>query len=151
MRAIHFRSSSAATGPTARRARFAADFRREYRVVPAIERPLDPAAWRITPPAAGSRDPLVVEFPWPLDRGLAQRTLGVAAGDAAIEGTALVADGERRWTFVPAAPWQPRAHALVAQPELEDPSGNRIGRAFETLDTTDDTHRPPTRLPFQPR
>jgi hypothetical protein len=39
----------------------------------------------------------------------------------------------------------------VAQPELEDPSGNRIGRAFETLDESDDTRRPPTRIPFQPR
>jgi len=129
----------------------AADFRREYRVGPAIERPLDPSSWRLTAPAAGSRDPLVVEFPWPLDRGLLQRALGVAAGDTSIEGTSRIEDAERRWSFVPAHPWEPRAHALVAQPELEDPSGNRIGRAFETIDPADDTHRPPARIAFQPR
>jgi len=129
----------------------AADFRREYRVGAAIERPLDPSGWRIAPPPAGSRDPLVVEFPWPLDRGLAQRALSVAAGETAVDGTIRIENGERRWTFVPAQPWQPRAHALVALPSLEDMCGNRIGRAFETLDSTDDTHRQPARLPFQPR
>ena len=137
--------------PDGRARPLAESFSRRYTVGPAIERPLDPAAWRIAAPAAGSRDPLVVDFPWALDRGLAQRTLGVAAGDAAIDGTARVEDGERRWTFVPAQPWQPRAHALVVQPELEDPSGNRIGRAFEAIDPADDTHRAATRLPFVPR
>jgi len=129
----------------------AADFRRDYTVGPPIERALDPAEWRITTPAAGSRNPLVVVFPWPLDRGLLQRALSIEAGGAALDGSARIEDEERRWTFVPAQPWQPRAHALVAQPELEDPSGNRVGRAFETLDESDDTHRPPTRIPFQPR
>jgi hypothetical protein len=137
--------------PDGRARPLGADFRREYRVGPAVERALNPADWRVTPPAAGSRDPLVVEFPWPLDRGLAQRAIGVAAGDASVGGSTRIEDGERRWTFVPAQPWQARPHAVVAQPELEDPSGNRIGRAFETLDTTDDTHRPPARIPFQPR
>jgi hypothetical protein len=137
--------------PDGRARPLAADFHREYRVGPAIERALKTSDWRITAPAAGSRDPLVVEFPWPLDRGLVQRALDVAAGSATIDGTARIEDGERRWTFVPAQPWQARAHALVAQPELEDPSGNRVGRAFETLDSTDDTQRQPARIAFQPR
>ena len=129
----------------------AAEFTREYRVGPAIERALDTADWKITAPAARSRDPLVVEFPWALDRGLAQRTIGVAAGDTPIAGATRVEQGERRWTFTPAQPWQPRAHVIVVQPELEDPSGNRIGRAFEAIDPADDTRRPPSRLAFQPR
>jgi hypothetical protein len=137
--------------PDARARPLAADFRREYRVGPPIERPLSTADWRIVAPAAGSRDPLSVEFPWPLDRGLLQRALGVTSGDAPLDGVARVEDGERRWTFVPGQPWQARPHALVVQPELEDPSGNRIGRAFETIDPADDTRRPPARLPFQPR
>src|SRR5215471_7176925 len=53
--------------PDGRARPLAADFRRKYRVGPAIERALNPSDWRITAPAAGSRDPLVVEFPWPLD------------------------------------------------------------------------------------
>jgi hypothetical protein len=77
--------------------------------------------------------------------------LSVAAGETAVDGTIRLENGERRWTFVPAQPWQPRAHDLVALPSLEDMCGNRIGRAFETLDTADDTHRQPARLPFQPR
>src|SRR5262245_44179912 len=96
----------------------AADFRREYRVGPAIERPLVPADWRITAPASGSRDPLAVEFPWALDRGLLQRTLSVAIGDTAVDGAVRIEDGERRWTFTPSRPWQARAHDLVALPAL---------------------------------
>ena len=34
---------------------------------------------------------------------------------------------------------------------LEDPSGNRIGHAFETSGADDDTQRPPTRVPFSVR
>jgi hypothetical protein len=125
-----------------------ADFRQEFRVGPAIERPLDPAAWRIAPPAAGSKDPLVVSFPWPLDRGLLARSLQVAGSTGTIDGTATVEDGEIRWRFTPAQPWTPGAHTLVALPELEDACGNRIGRAFETDDTSDDTRIPPHRIPF---
>ena len=36
-----------------------------------------PARWRVMPPAARTRDPLVVTFPEPLDHGLLARALGV--------------------------------------------------------------------------
>jgi hypothetical protein len=38
---------------------------------------------------------------------------------------------ETRWRFVPAAPWQAGRYRIVVLGILEDPSGNRIGRAFE--------------------
>jgi hypothetical protein len=129
----------------------AADFRREYRVGAAVERALDTAAWRVTAPPAGSRDALVVEFPWPLDRGLAQRAISVARGGADVPGEARIGSGERQWAFVPAQPWSTGDHAIVALPELEDACGNRVGRAFETVDAPDDTHREPSRLAFSPR
>ncbi len=110
----------------------AAPFRREFRVGPARERALDPAAWRLDLPAPGTRDPLAVRFAVPLDYGLLQRALGVATGDGRpLAGTVRVERGETRWTFTPRAPWRPGEYRLVAAATLEDVAGNRIGRAFE--------------------
>ena len=105
----------------------------------------------MTAPTTGSRDALVVDFPWPLDRGLAQRALSVARGGAEVAGEARIGSGERQWTFVPAQPWSGGDHAIVALPELEDACGNRVGRAFETVDAADDTQRAPSRIAFSPR
>ena len=109
-----------------------ASFRREFRVGPARERALDPAAWRLVLPAGGTRDPLAVRFPLPLDYGLLQRALRVATGGGRpLAGEIRVEQGETRWTFTPRAPWRPGEYQLVAAATLEDVAGNRIGRPFE--------------------
>src|SRR5262249_53938736 len=129
----------------------ASEFRKEYRVGPAIERPLTTDDWRIAPPAAGSRDPVVVSFRAPLDHALLQRALTVVRGNAAVPGDVRIRGGETECTRPPPDPWQAGAYTLVAAPELEDPAGNRIGHAFETRDGADDTRQAPARLPFEIR
>jgi hypothetical protein len=109
----------------------AADYRYEFQAGPAEERGIDPAAWRITTPAAGTRDALVVAFPWALDRGLLQRALGVAKDGAPVAGEIAIDSDDRAWRFTPAAPWTPGPFALVVLTLLEDPAGNRVGRPFE--------------------
>lgn len=106
-------------------------YRRAFRVGPPDNRPLDTAAWRITPPAANTRDPLVVGFPEPLDHGLLHRALGVAKGAAAVAGEVAIDQNETRWRFTPRDPWTAGAYRLVVLTILEDLAGNRIGRAFE--------------------
>jgi hypothetical protein len=109
-----------------------AAYRREFRVGPSRESPIEPARWRITPPAARSRDPLVVAFPEPLDHGLLARALGVEdSSGRPLDGDITLDAADTRWTFRPAAPWAAGEHQLVALSILEDPAGNRIGRAFE--------------------
>jgi hypothetical protein len=127
-------------------------FRHTFRVGPADELPLDPKAWAIRAPAAGSREPLEVKFPEPLDRGLLLRALGVAPpGGGALAGDVLVGDNERLWRFTPKDDWRAGAHELVALAMLEDLAGNRIGRAFE-VDQFDRSDRSPeperTAIPF---
>jgi hypothetical protein len=107
-------------------------YRHEFRAGPAVEQPLAPREWRIGAPVAGTRDALVVTFPWALDQGLLQRAIGVArARGAAVTGQIRVDTAETRWSFVPAEPWTRGAHELVVLTLLEDPSGNKVGRAFE--------------------
>ena len=62
------------------------EFRRQYRVAPPDEEPLDTASWRIVAPEAGSRGGVVVAFPEPLDHGLLMRALGVTRDGSAARG-----------------------------------------------------------------
>jgi hypothetical protein len=108
------------------------DFRRTFRVGPPDEKPLDHQAWRVQAPAAGSREPLAVTFPEPLDHGLLLRALGVvSASVAAVEGQTSIEAGETRWTFTPRESWKRGEYRLRVLSILEDLAGNRIGRAFE--------------------
>jgi hypothetical protein len=135
--------------PDAHGVPMASTYQREYRVGPPIERGLDPRAWTLSQPSAGSRESLTVEFPWPLDRALLQRALSIARGDAPIAGDITVLAGERRWVFTPRDGWQAGDYALLAQPELEDVAGNRVGHAFETgASDADDARAVPARVPF---
>ena len=118
--------------PDAQGRKLAAPFRYEFAAGRGEERAIDPAAWALKPPAAGTRDPLVVSFPWALDRGLLQRAIGVArSGGETIAGETSIAVDDREWRFAPAEPWRAGSHDLVVLTILEDPAGNRVGRPFE--------------------
>ena len=108
-----------------------ADYRKNYRVGPAIERPLDTAQWRIAAPPGGTKDALHVAFPAALDRALLERGLSITRAGAAVPGQWRIERGETRAFFDPRDPWTPGDHALVVLAILEDVAGNRIGRAFE--------------------
>jgi hypothetical protein len=108
------------------------EFRRRFKVGPPDERPLDQHTWRLVPPRAGTRDPLAVTFPEPLDQGLLQRALAVAdSRGRRLEGESSIEAHETRWLFTPAAAWRSGDYFLQALTVLEDMAGNRIGRAFE--------------------
>jgi hypothetical protein len=127
-------------------------FRHEFVAGPAIEQPIDPGAWTITTPQAGTREAVVVRFPRMLDHALLQRALGIAAaGHAPIEGAIEINRDQTEWRFVPQNAWASGRYEVLALPILEDPAGNRIGRAFEALPGAPEAsaERPEYRLPFQ--
>ncbi len=132
--------------------RLQAAYRREFRVGPEEAQPIAPASWRIAPPAARTRDPLIVTFPGPLDHGLLARALGVEGSDGRpIAGEIALEAADTRWLFRPATEWAAGEYQLVALSILEDPAGNRIGRAFE-VDMTKTAAKPTPdayRLPFK--
>jgi len=127
-------------------------FRRTLRVGPADTHPLDTAQWRIDPPPAGGRTPLVVTFPEPVDQGLLFRALGVRSAGQPLGGDVTVEANETRWTFTPRDSWRAGAYDLLALSILEDRAGNQIGRAFEVdnFETVDKGPDPQTMtLPFR--
>lgn len=118
-------------------------YRREVRVGLPVELPLTPADWRLVAPKAGTRDPLSVTFPWPLDHALLEHTIGVSsAGGQDIAGAVSIEADETRWEFAPQTPWQDGPHQLRVLTLLEDPSGNQVGRAFEMKPGTAADARP---------
>jgi hypothetical protein len=129
-----------------------APYRREFQVGQSEVQPIAPASWRVAPPAPRTRDPLVVTFPGPLDHGLLARALGVeGSGHRPIDGAISLEASDTRWVFRPAAEWAPGEYQVVALSILEDPAGNRIGRAFEVdMTRTDATAAVDAyRLPFR--
>ena len=105
---------------------------RSYSIGPALRSRIDPTAWQLTPPAAGSRAPLLVEFDRSLDHGLLQHTLSLQdeAGNT-IAGLADTGAGERSWSFTPDNPWTTGEHRLAIEPRLEDVAGNSPARVFD--------------------
>jgi hypothetical protein len=107
-------------------------FRRTFRVDPAVFEPIEPAAWRVNPPVAATERPLTVSFPRPLDHAILQKALLVIdVKNRVIDGDVAVDDSATHWTFTPRSAWVAGDYWLRALPVLEDPAGNRIGRAFD--------------------
>lgn len=129
----------------------ASAFQHTFAVGPVDMAPIRLEDWRIQAPAGGTRDPVVVTFPKPLDHGLLQRALGVATGSASLEGDIAIAAGETEWRFTPRAPWSAKRYDLVVLAILEDPMGNKIGRSFD-VDSFTEVDKSPTpermTLPF---
>ena len=90
----------------------------------------DVGDWSRRQPAL--RDPLVVSFPEPLDHALLHRALLVTTDRGlVIGGDVTVEAAETKWVFTPHDAWGSLAYRLAPLSTLEDPAGNRVGRAFE--------------------
>jgi hypothetical protein len=130
----------------------AAGFEKRFTAGPPVEAAVDYQKWRISPPPAGSRDPLIVRFDRPLDRALLRRMITVADQKGkAIDGEIAVEDEERRWEFKPDQAWPAGSFALVVDTALEDSAGNNLARPFEidVFDKVDEKPGPDfVRIPF---
>lgn len=100
--------------------------------------PPDPARWKLTNPAANSRDALRLTFPEPMEHALSLRLITVRG----MAGKTALNDDGHQWSFTPDNSWTPGAHRLIIQPELEDLAGNSIGKPFEVDIAGTDKERP---------
>jgi len=109
-----------------------APFAKKFKVsAPDNEQP-DPREWKLSKPVANSRTPLEVRFNEPLDHAMLHRVLGLSNSKGEpVPGKITVDQHETRWSFQPSRSWQAGNYQLVVNTELEDRSGNSIGRKFE--------------------
>lgn len=95
--------------------------------------------WRLSAPAAGSREPVALELSEPLDHGLLERVLHVRGpGGRLLSGRVETAAAESRWTFSPDEPWAAGEYAIEVETILEDLAGNNLRYVFDT-----DVRHPP--------
>jgi hypothetical protein len=108
-------------------ARLVEDFKKPFTGGPSDRTPPDPKHWSVTAPKAGTTEPLIVDFPKPMDYALLQRMLEVQG----VAGRIAIDRDETRWSFTPDAPWKAGAYRLIADNLLEDIAGNHLDRAFD--------------------
>ena len=109
-----------------------AEYRKRFTVRAADRASPDPQTWRVQAPTRGSRAPVTLSFPEPLDHALLLRCLGVQDSTGTpVAGTVSIDQSEQRWRFEPSADWQPGKYKIDVDTALEDLAGNRIGRLFD--------------------
>lgn len=108
------------------------------------------AHWKLTPPKAGTQEPLEVHFKEGLDPAMLASALHVrkAGAATALTGSVKVPPSSTHWRFQPDQPWANGDYELHADPALEDLAGNSLEKPFEV-----DVDTPPptgalTLLPF---
>lgn len=140
--------------PTESGAPLGASLEKHFRTSARQSAQLDPADWHIAAPKVGTRDPLEVRFPAPLDHALLSRCLSVetTAGQS-VAGQFAIGSQERSWRFTPSRAWTDSPHRIAVETVLEDLAGNSLARPFEV-----DLRAPPPRsvpqkiaLDFRPR
>ena len=114
-----------------------AAFTKDFTAVRADEEPVDPAQWQV----AVKPGKVEVRFEKPLDAALTDRMITLVTPDGRpVAGTAW--GTAERWSFASPEPLPPGDYLVRVDSRLEDPCGNRVGRAFEL-----DARKPADDLP----
>jgi hypothetical protein len=88
--------------------------------------------WSLHPAKAGTRDPLSIHFPEPLDYSLIQSAISILGDDRKmVSGQIEIFEEEKGIAFTPANPWQTGEYIAHVQSRLEDLSGNNLLRPFD--------------------
>jgi hypothetical protein len=127
------------------------EFRKSFRVASEDVRQPDPRRWKLTPPRAATRDPLVVKFDEPLDHAMLQHVIRVGdLKNRLLDGGIIIDEHETIWIFRPAKPWSAGRHQLLIDPTLEDRAGNSLERPFEVfLPSTRPANSAPQTVEFE--
>jgi hypothetical protein len=106
--------------------------RRDYQVIAAERRHVQPANWTYRWPRAHTREPVTITFDRPLDHALALRCLHLRdTSGTTVRGATSLDRGDTRWRFHPAENWHPARYTLTIEPILEDLAGNSVTRLFD--------------------
>jgi hypothetical protein len=92
----------------------------------------DPNQWNLVLPAAGTNEPLTIEFSESLDYVLLNACVTIEDENGIVkEGTIEVFDNERQLSFMGSAEWKKGNYYLVVENRLEDRCGNNLVRPFD--------------------
>jgi hypothetical protein len=105
---------------------------KRFSVTDAVREPIEVEQWKIGLPETGSRQPLVLLFPRPLDWALLSRTITISStSEQLIDGQMEIDQCERRWSFTPVSCWAAGSYRVRIASSLEDVCGNSLIAAFD--------------------
>lgn len=86
--------------------------------------------WKITPPEAGTRNDLLIEFDRPIDNALATKFITITGTQGEVKGNATLT-ASNLWRFTPDQPWPEDQYHVLVDPRLEDVAGNNFNNVFD--------------------
>jgi hypothetical protein len=92
----------------------------------------DPNTWTISPPTLGSKQPVNIELPEPLDYVLLKNAIRVVDNKGTVvNGVIDVEENETILHFIPSAAWSAGDYTVEIESRLEDLAGNNLNRLFD--------------------
>ena len=117
-------------------------FTKIFKVSPDDRQQPNTGSWLITPPAAGTRDPLLVAFGSTLDYGTIRKAFAIYSHSGnAVAGSITVSNQQDSIAFVPEHDWLSGSYQIKVDAILEDLAGNNLNRLFDR-DLTKDKSSP---------
>jgi hypothetical protein len=95
-----------------------------------------PSTWRLSPPRAGTTEPVKIEFGESLDFSLTNSAIHVMSKGLDLPGSTATGSEEKSWSFIPSEPWAQGAYVIEIESRLEDLAGNNLNRPFDRDITT---------------
>ena len=127
-------------------------FRKEFVATNSDHKRPMPDKWKLIPPRAGTREPLRLRFPEPIDYSLLHRMLTIHDDQAqSLAGELQVGSSETSWSFRPKKPWRVVPYVLKIDPELEDLAGNTPTQLFDVDLQAGNSANPILSLGFSPQ
>lgn len=118
-----------------------ATYRKAFTATKADLSPPTPSRWRLTPPPAGTLEPLKIALDGNYDHlSLAFRLRVKGPGGGVVAGAIGLLGSETSWSFRPRSEWAAANYTINIDPALEDLAGNRIDSVFD---------RPAASIPLQ--
>jgi hypothetical protein len=91
-----------------------------------------PLNWKLKLPKERTSQAFEMDLREPHDYFLLQNTIRIIdpTGNV-VDGTALITEGEKKYSFIPAKPWSSGMYKLQIETRLEDLAGNNLSRLFD--------------------
>jgi hypothetical protein len=125
---------------------------KKFRTTPEDRVRIELSDWKLTTPAAGTRDAIVLTLSKSVDYRSLQTGLTVRnIKGQIIAGAVAIGKGEKSWRFTPSQPWQAGPHHVSVSPDLEDVAGNTPARPFDMDLRTPKRRAQKLQLEFEPR
>jgi hypothetical protein len=127
------------------------DFTKSFRTTAEDRERIKVEDWKLTSPAAGTREPVTLQFAKSLDHRSLGRFLEIKdESGKTVAGALEIGKEEKSCTFRPTEAWTSQEYRLTVDPRCEDAAGNTPARPFDADRKATQPASPRLQLAFRP-